>query len=193
MTSRPWVLATCLLVAVPGAAFAGGPAPGVHGGYSAPTGSARTIGDGFHLGFTLGYLESGNGFGIDANCHVLSERTTMPMPGIPILVTQKGLLYEAAFYVRARIAPKHLAVLPYFKGGFGLAHMKPDLTITGPSGSLHSTDSETRPELLAGIGVATNHSGPRLGIEVLLHQIYSDSRHDDLVTIALCIGASPPR
>lgn len=173
-------VATLLLAAI---ALPGGPAParaestiGLNAGFSAPTGDlGRAVGNGFHVGLSfVRPMSSRDAIGIDANYHVLSERTqTERIFGFPITLEERADILEAVAYVRVILAPEGTRVAPYLRGGFGLDYVDPTVKVTveGPI-EIHGGEAHLWPGLLGGAGMSIPVGEANgLRIEGLFHQI----------------------
>lgn len=188
MKARTLLLALIELLRGAAVVHAGSGSAGVYAGLSAPTGNTGSaVGDGFNVGFSIAYLDSSSGIGIDANYHMLAEKTSaVQVFGQQITLTDESKIFEGAVYVRAILAPKGIRLAPYLKGGFGMARVMSDLTIRSQTTTIHTTPSNWYPVLLGGIGVSTKlGDASDLGIEVLFHRIQSGTEPDDLITVAL--------
>jgi hypothetical protein len=109
--------------------------------------------------------------------------------GVPITTREKANILEAAFYLRIVLGPQSARMAPYLKGGVGLEHVEPDLTIISQYSSIRTTESHLWGGFLGGIGLSmklADTSGLRL--EVLFHRIQSEDDPGDLVTVGIAYG-----
>lgn len=166
---------------------------GLHGGVTLPTGDlSRAVGDGFHIGASVSSaLDARYGSGVELNYHVLGEHTLATRAlGLPMTTRQSLRLIEAAVFVRANLTPRGTRAAPYLEAGFGVDHVRPDITISGPGFSIRSTDSDVWPGVFGGAGVWVRQGRANaVSLEVLFRQIVHN-KPGSMVTVSLGLRRS---
>lgn len=187
---RCTLLAAILLVGSAAGAHAQTTSFGVRGGLSLPVGDTRhEIGSGHHVGLSFVHPldRRRNDIGLDVTYEVLGEKTVATQIfGFPIALREKAVILEAALCFLGRLVPKGAAVTPFIKWGVGLDDVTPDVTLITPSSAVHTSESHVWASVLGGVGVSTRTDATAgLCIEGLFHQIESDNKSIDFVTVAL--------
>jgi hypothetical protein len=154
-------------------------------------------GDGYHAGFAVGGLDAGNVIGVAVDYHVLGAMTANDLFGLPIRVTQKVNILEAAPFARVVVAPRRWSVAPYLKGGFGLEYVMSDVSFElSPAASelpykievnpSHVRDSSSWLGIMGGVGVMVPTSrAAGLGVEVLFHQIKLGGQTANMISVSM--------
>ena len=161
---------------------------GIQGGASVPTGDlAKSVGDGYHFGLFIAYLpDSLNGFELDANYHVLTEKTsTIDAFFVPLTFKQNATILEGLLCFRIALVPKGVRAVPYLKGGFGVELTQTQVTFESTE-SFTSSESRAWLGAVAGAGLSLPLgavSGVR--VEGLFHLIQTDTEATEMYTIAL--------
>jgi hypothetical protein len=101
-------------------------------------------------------------------------------------------IFEVAPFARIVLAPKRAPVAPYLKGGFGLDGVATSGSITSLFGVSQYERTGVWLGLFAGLGV-TVHTGRSagLGLEALFHQVQSEPKRANMITVALEYWATP--
>ncbi len=156
----------------------------IHAGLSAPTGDfSDLVGTGFHGGATYTYkLNEQFGLGIDANYHMLGEKSMdTEILGFPVTIKEKLSMIQGAAFAKYFIPMKDAKIAPYLKVGFAYYSMSFKTTLSGSGGSESQTTTESKPGFCGGVGTDIK----TFGVEALYHQIQTDNKSVNMFTVAL--------